>query len=57
MIGGAVVGAAPQFTYKFLVEQIARQGYTVVQTAYPFTFQHELLALDLRLLRPYQIHS
>jgi hypothetical protein len=50
MIGGAVVGAAPQYTYKYLVDQLARRGYTVVQTAYPFTFQHEALAHDLRLV-------
>lgn len=52
MVGGAVVGAAPQLTYKALVERMARSGYAVVQTPYPFTFEHAALAKDLREVRP-----
>ena len=51
LVGGAVVGAAPQLTYKGLVERMARGGYAVVQTPYPFTFEHESLARDLRTVR------
>ena len=43
-IGGAVVGAAPRLTYKHLLERMARGGFTVVQTSYPFTFQHQACA-------------
>lgn len=50
-IGGALVGATPQATYSYLTERIARGGYTVVQTAYPFTFAHEALANELKTVR------
>lgn len=43
-IGGAVVGAAPRLTYKHLLERMADGGFTVVQTSYPFTFQHRACA-------------
>eukprot|EP00892_Ulva_mutabilis_P006911 jgi/Ulvmu1/4592/UM002_0321.1 len=46
-IGGAFVGAAPQTSYKYLINSIAKAGYTVIQTPYPFTFAHEELAMDL----------
>lgn len=75
-IGGAVVGAAPQLSYKcaltsaatmhvqiclcttkiccgcrFFINRMASNGYTVVQTPYPFTFSHESLANDLFQVR------
>jgi hypothetical protein len=55
-VGGAVVGAVPQTSYKYLIERMAHSGYTVIQTAYPFTFSHKALALDLRqVCMPYLV--
>lgn len=39
-IGGAFVGAAPDLTYKLLLETLADRGLTIITTPYPTSFQH-----------------
>lgn len=37
---------------RYLINTIAKAGYTVIQTPYPFTFAHEELAMDLLKVCP-----
>ena len=39
-LGGALVGAAPQVTYRYMLERLADQGYLVVATPYALSFDH-----------------
>lgn len=39
-LGGAIVGAAPQISYRYLLEQLASKGYLVVATPYNLSFDH-----------------
>ena len=39
-LGGAAVGAAPQLTYGFLLEELAAAGFAIVATPYALTFEH-----------------
>ena len=39
-LGGALLGAAPQLTYRYLLERLARKGYLVVTTPYQLSFDH-----------------
>lgn len=43
-LGGAFVAAAPQITYRSLLEHLAEQGYAVVATPFVNTFDHEAIA-------------
>jgi len=43
-LGGAFVAAAPQLTYRWLLEQVAAQGYVVVATPFVNTLDHALIA-------------
>ena len=43
-LGGAFVAAAPQVTYRALLEFLADQGYVVVATPFINTFDHEAIA-------------
>jgi len=43
-LGGAFIGAAPQVTYKFLLESIAAQGYIIVATPFINTLDHGEIA-------------
>lgn len=43
-LGGAFVAAAPQVTYRTLLEFLADQGYVVVATPFVNTFDHEAIA-------------
>ena len=33
-MGGAFVGAAPHLTYRYMLEQLSKQGYIIVATPY-----------------------
>merc|ERR1711904_700690 len=44
-IGGAFVGASPQITYRYFLEQLASKGFFVVAT----TFEHLKIADDIHL--------
>lgn len=39
-LGGALLGAAPQLTYRYLLERLARKGYLIVATPYQLSFDH-----------------
>ena len=44
-LGGALLGAAPQLTYRYLLERLSSKGYLVVATPYQLSFDH-LLTCD-----------
>jgi hypothetical protein len=46
-LGGAFVATAPQVTYRWLLEQLARQGYAVIATPFVNTFNHAAIARDV----------
>lgn len=39
-LGGALVGAAPQITYRYMLERLAEKGFLVVATPYQLSFDH-----------------
>lgn len=43
-LGGAFVAAAPQVTYRWLLEQVAGKGYAVVATPFVNTLDHSAIA-------------
>ncbi len=43
-LGGAFVAAAPQLTYRWLLEQVAARGYIVVATPFVNTLDHAAIA-------------
>ncbi|KAK4534982.1 hypothetical protein CDCA_CDCA03G1007 [Cyanidium caldarium] len=49
-LGGAFLGAAPQLTYRWLLERLAERGFVVVATPYRLSFDH-LSAMDSILAR------
>ena len=44
-LGGAFVGAAPQFSYGKLLETLANQGYVVIATPFINTLDHKAIAV------------
>jgi len=46
-LGGAFVAAAPSVTYRWLLENLAAQGYLVVATPFINTFDHEAIAEEI----------
>jgi Protein of unknown function (DUF1350) len=46
-LGGAFVAAAPQVTYRRLLEVLAQKGYLVVATPFVNTFDHATIAQDV----------
>lgn len=39
-LGGALLGAAPQLTYRYLLERLSSHGFLVVATPYQLSFDH-----------------
>lgn len=39
-LGGALVGASPQLTYRYLLERLSSNGYLIVATPYQLSFDH-----------------
>lgn len=39
-LGGALVGAAPDITYRYVLEELAQEGYLIVATPYNLSFDH-----------------
>jgi hypothetical protein len=39
-LGGAIVGASPHISYRYLLERLAEQGYLVVATPFSLSFDH-----------------
>ncbi|HEY9631967.1 MAG TPA: DUF1350 family protein [Coleofasciculaceae cyanobacterium] len=46
-LGGAFVATAPQVTYRWLLEQMARQGYAVIATPFVNTLNHTAIAREV----------
>ena len=46
-LGGAFVATAPQITYRWLLEQLAQQGYGIVATPFLNTFDHSKIAQEV----------
>jgi hypothetical protein len=44
-LGGAFVATAPQLTYRFLLEQLAQQGYIIVATPFLSSLDHKAIAV------------
>ncbi|MDJ0843826.1 DUF1350 family protein [Crocosphaera sp.] len=43
-LGGAFVGTAPNFTYRWLLEELAKEGYAIIATPFVNTFDHLAIA-------------
>lgn len=43
-LGGAFVASAPQYTYRWLLEELAKAGYTIIATPFVNTFDHGAIA-------------
>jgi hypothetical protein len=39
-LGGAIVGAVPHVSYRYILERLAEHGYLVVATPYNLSFDH-----------------
>ena len=46
-LGGVFVSAAPSITYRWLLENLAAQGYLIVATPFINTFDHEVIAEEV----------
>lgn len=46
-LGGAFVAAAPNLTYRWLLEQLGREGYAIVATPFVNTFDHRAIAQEV----------
>ena len=43
-LGGAFLATAPQLTYRWLLEQLGKEGYTIIATPFVNTFDHIAIA-------------
>lgn len=46
-LGGAFIAAAPQVTYRWLLEELGNQGYAVIATPFVNTLDHKAIARDV----------
>lgn len=46
-LGGAFVATAPQLTYRWLLEQLGREGYAAIATPYVNTLDHAVIARNV----------
>ncbi|MEA5510463.1 DUF1350 family protein [Crocosphaera sp. UHCC 0190] len=46
-LGGAFVGTAPNFTYRWLLEQLGKEGYAVIATPFINTLDHLAIARNV----------
>lgn len=46
-LGGAFVATAPHVTYRWILEQLGRQGYAVIATPFVNTLDHTAIARDV----------
>jgi Protein of unknown function (DUF1350) len=46
-LGGAFVATAPQLTYRFLLEDVAKQGYGIIATPFFNTFDHDRIVAEV----------
>ena len=43
-LGGAFVGSAPNLTYRWLLEQLGREGYVIIATPFSSSLDHKAIA-------------
>lgn len=46
-LGGAIVGAAPDVSYRYILEQLADRGFLIVATPYMLSFDHVATCDDI----------
>ncbi len=46
-LGGAFVGTAPNLTYRWLLEQLAKKGYVAIATPFINTFDHKTISREV----------
>ncbi len=46
-LGGAFVGTAPNFTYRWLLEQLGKEGYAIIATPFVNTLDHLAIARNV----------
>lgn len=46
-LGGAFVATAPHITYRWLLEQLSKQGYLVIATPFLNTLDHKAIAVNI----------
>lgn len=55
-LGGAFVAAAPTLTYRWLLENLAREGYVIVATPFVNTFDHQAIAKEVLITFEQGLH-
>ena len=55
-LGGAFVAAAPNLTYRWLLENLAREGYVIVATPFVNTFDHQAIAKEVLITFEQGLH-
>lgn len=55
-LGGAFVAAAPHITYRWLLEQLGRQGYAIAATPFVNTFDHATIAKEVLITFEQGLH-
>jgi hypothetical protein len=55
-LGGAFVAAAPNLTYKLLLEALGRRGYLIVATPFINTFDHRAIAQEVLITLDQALH-
>ncbi|KZV19783.1 hypothetical protein F511_18782 [Dorcoceras hygrometricum] len=46
-LGGAFIGAVPEVTYSYFLENLAKAGYLIISVPYNVTFDHERVTRDI----------
>lgn len=46
-LGGAIVGAAPDISYRYILEKLAEKGFLIVATPYTLSFDHVMTCDDI----------
>ena len=47
-LGGAFVATAPNITYRWLLEQLSKQGYIIIATSFLNTLDHKAIAVNVQ---------
>jgi hypothetical protein len=47
-LGGAFVATAPHITYRWLLEQLSKQGYIIIATSFLNTLDHKAIAVNVQ---------
>lgn len=55
-LGGAFVAAAPNITYKLLLEAVGKRGYVIVATPFINTFDHRAIAQEVLVTFDQALH-